>query len=418
MNAENTLPSRTAEATTELSVQTRVAILFHRFGPYHHARLSAAGRLLSVWGVEACATEDIYRWNKVEGAQAFARVTLTDHDSGDRAWRQEVRRKMRQTLGEIKPQAVVIPGWVSPDAVSALDWCVETKTPVVIMSESNVWDESRTLWKERVKRRLVHMCGAGLVGGTAQSEYLAQLGMPPERIFVGYDIVDNDHFMAKAADCRQRLPECRQALGLSRKYFLASARFVGKKNLVRLLQAYARYRELAQNSEAWDLVLLGDGPLRDTLQRQLATAKLGEHVRLPGFKQYDELPAWYGCAEAFVHASTIEQWGLVVNEAMASGLPVLVSNRCGCAPDLVKDGVNGFTFDPLNVEAMASLMFKLSTANLELTTFGSASQKIIAQWGPDRFGTGLVQAVAKALSQPSVRHNALDVALLRFLLLR
>ncbi len=71
---------------------------------------------------------------------------------------------------------------------------------------------------------------------------------------------------------------------------------------------------------------------------------------LPGFKPYDELPVYYALANAFVHASTSEQWGLVVNEAIATGLPVIVSNRCGCAPELVNG--NGFTFDPTNEDEL------------------------------------------------------------------
>ena len=102
------------------------------------------------------------------------------------------------------------------------------------------------------------------------------------------------------------------------------------------------------------------------------------------------MPAYYGLASAFVHASTTEQWGLVVNEAMASGLPVLVSNRCGCAPDLVQEGVNGFTFDPYNVEQLAQLMLKISAfQTFSLSTFGAASRRIIADWGPERFASGL-----------------------------
>ena len=81
---------------------------------------------------------------------------------------------------------------------------------------------------------------------------------------------------------------------------------------------------------------------------------------MPGFKQYDELPIYYGLAGAFIHASTTEQWGLVVNEAMAAGLPVIVSERCGCAPDLVENGRNGFTFDPYDVDALTHLMLKMA----------------------------------------------------------
>ena len=127
-------------------------------------------------------------------------------------------------------------------------------------------------------------------------------------------------------------------------------------------------------SAPWSLVLLGDGPLKSDLCRLISDLRLDACVHLPGFKQYHELPVYYGLASAFVHASTTEQWGLVVNEAMASGLPVLVSNRCGCAQDLVKEGVNGFTFDPCNVEQLAQLMLKFqrSTFHSQLLALPAA----------------------------------------------
>jgi glycosyltransferase involved in cell wall biosynthesis len=159
-------------------------------------------------------------------------------------------------------------------------------------------------------------------------------------------------------------------------------------------------------------VLLGDGPLRSALNSQLSTLNLHGHVLLPGFKQYPELPAYYGLASAFIHASTTEQWGLVVNEAMASGLPVLVSDRCGCAPDLVQEGVNGFTFDPYNVEQLAQLMLRLSTLNSQLSTMATASRLIIADWGTERFASGLQQAVETALRMPRPRSTWIDRLLL------
>ena len=134
-----------------------------------------------------------------------------------------------------------------------------------------------------------------------------------------------------------------------------------------LIRAYARYRRLADSREdgqrakdnrPWDLVLLGDGPLKADICRLISDFRLHGHVHLRGFIQYRELPAYYALADAFVHASTTEQWGLVVNEAMATGLPVIVSNRCGCVPDLVAEGKNGFTFDPGSVESLAKLMLE------------------------------------------------------------
>ena len=173
--------------------------------------------------------------------------------------------------------------------------------------------------------------------------------------------------------------------------------------------------------------MLGDGPLRDSLNSQLSTLNLHTHVQMPGFKQYPDLPAYYGLATAFIHASTTEQWGLVVNEAMASGLPVLVSNRCGCAADLVQEGVNGFTFDPYNVEELAQLMLKLSgfqgfrisaCRDVSLSAFGLSSQRIIADWGPERFASGLKAAVDKALEVGPIRPTLLQRAILQLLLRR
>ena len=101
--------------------------------------------------------------------------------------------------------------------------------------------------------------------------------------------------------------------------------------LFRLLQAYARYREQARG-QSWSLVLLGDGPLKPEIKKMVAHLNLESCVHLPGFKQYHELPAYFGLAGAFVHASTTQQWGLVVNEAMAASLPVLSGTAAAARP--------------------------------------------------------------------------------------
>jgi glycosyltransferase involved in cell wall biosynthesis len=422
LNVQDSL-NKFPDGPGDLPKTTRVAVLFQRFGPYHHARLNAAGRLMSVCGIEACAVENTYAWDKVEGAAAFARITLTERESNDRQWRQELRQKMWRALDEIKPQVVAVPGWSFVDALSALEWCAATNTPAVVMSESTAWDERRVFWKEWIKKRLVKLNSAGLAGGTPHEKYLVQLGLAPERIFLGYDVVDNDYFRQKAETVRADAVNLRRQHGLPEKYFLASARFVEKKNLFRLLQAYARYRELAEKSgtgkpESWSLVLLGDGPLKPELNQLLAELKLESCVHLPGFKQYHELPVYFGLAGAFVHASTTEQWGLVVNEAMASGLPVLVSNRCGCAADLVSPGVNGFQFVPDNADELTQLLRKISVNNFSLADFGAASGRIVSAWGPERFATSLRDAVSVALKHPRPRIGWLDRRLLRLMLHR
>jgi len=235
-------------------------------------------------------------------------------------------------------------------------------------------------------------------------------------------VVDNAYFREKTEEIRSQRSVVRRKYQLPENYFLASARFIEKKNLPKLIQAYAKYRKSSEvrsqksavSDEApWDLVILGDGPLRETLNSQLSALNLSEHVRLPGFKPYNELPVYYALANAFVHASTSEQWGLVVNEALASGLPVIVSERCGCVPELVQG--NGFTFDPFDEQQLAGRLLKMaSLSDDERKILSDASYRISANLAPERFGEGLEQAAELAFSQPR-KASLLGRALLKLL---
>jgi glycosyltransferase involved in cell wall biosynthesis len=116
-------------------------------------------------------------------------------------------------------------------------------------------------------------------------------------------------------------------------------------------------------------------------------------------------------ANAFVHASTSEQWGLVVNEAIASGLPVIVSNRCGCAPELVNG--NGFTFDPTNEDELATRLLEMaSLSDQERRRIGENSYRIAANFAPERFGEGFERAASMAMEVPQKRFGVMDRALL------
>ena len=411
--------SKPASVRPTLTKKKRTALLFHRVGPYHFARARAAGTLTSMRLIEIFKSDDIYGWDPVPGSDGFDRVTLFEKNSQAA---DKLIPGIQKALDDYRPDAVAIPGWADAVAFSAIEWCGDRGIPVIVMSETTKWDEPRWVWKEWVKRRILKLCSAGLVGGRPHAEYLARLGMPPERIFQGYDAVDNEYFAKKATEARNQKSELREKYGLPEKFFLASARFIDKKNLFNLIQAYALYRDLAEKEktngrkkEVWDFVLLGDGPLKARLCNLIAELGLQKSVSLPGFKQYNELPAYYALAKVFIHASTVEPWGLVVNEAMASGLPLLVSNRCGCARDLVQEGINGFTFDPYNLQQMADLMARLSDSAFQISDFGNASARIIASWSPDRFARELTQAVESASAAPRVQLGKLDRLLLQLL---
>jgi glycosyltransferase involved in cell wall biosynthesis len=326
----------------------------------------------------------------------------------------EMAKRLQACLGEIKPAVVFINGWSFGGGLAALKWGLSHEVPVVVMSETTAYDDRRHWWTEEIKKRIVALCPAALVGGAPHRDYMMALGLGGDSIFTGYDAVDNEHFRRGATAARQRDAELRASLGLPRRYFLACSRFTPKKNLFRLVNAYARYRRL-HSGDAWSLVILGDGEQKQELMRACDQLRVGDDVLLPGAKPYSELPTYYGLAGAFVHASTTEQWGLVVNEAMASGLPVLVSNRCGCAPDLVQEGRNGFSFDPYDVSGLANAMYSMAAERTDREDMGQASQAIVAQWSPQNFAENLACAAERALGAARARPTIVDRAILQLL---
>jgi 1,2-diacylglycerol 3-alpha-glucosyltransferase len=399
-----------------------IAILFDRLGPYHWARLQAATRLFRVVAIETCAISREYQWERIDQPRAFDRITLFNDVSDDRSPRRApLRQKMTKALREADPVVAMIPGWAAPASLIALEWCLRNQRPAVVMSESNAFDEKRHALAESIKRIVVSLFSAGLAGGRQQMEYLITLGLPRNRVFTGYDVVDNEYFRQKAEEVRSQASEVRRKYGLPANYFVASGRFVPKKNLATLIRAYTRYRELADNRDdrqrttdkgPWDLVLLGDGPLKADLSRLIYDLRLHGHVHLPGFIQYRELPAYYALADVFVHASITEQWGLVVNEAMATGLPVIVSNRCGCVPDLVAEGKNGFIFDPRSMESLSKLMLDMwHFSKWHLEDMRGESRRIIEGFTPAHFAIGAERAIDAAKAAP-IRRTSLFSSLL------
>lgn len=390
----------------------RIAILFARFGPYHVARLRALAHHHEVVGIELSGENLNYDWDAVS-VDGLQHVELFDRNH-----RTVPPSRLQTTLHEVltrtAPDAVAIPGWWDPGALAALSWCRRHDVPTVLMSDSARRDHPRTWWKEQVKGRVVRLCQSGLAAGQRHESYLRDLGMSSDRIYHGYDVVDNAHFANRAEAARQRKEALRTELDLPDAYFLTCCRFVEKKNLPFLLRAYAQYRDRAD--APWPLVIVGDGPQRETLTTTAQRLGITEFIQLPGFKQYDELPAFYGLAEVLIQPSIREQWGLVVNEAMAAGLPVLVSDACGCAPDLVAEGENGYTFDPTNPDELADLLARIADPSCDRAAMGAASQTRIQDWTPAVFAERLIDAVDAAQSAPTPSFRWYDRLLLRGLM--
>jgi len=372
----------------------QIAILFANYGPYHLARVASAyhackSRGWNLFGIELARSEEEYPWQTQAEQFPCDIISVINDCPLEKSKPTDLFRKLISLLNQTNPDAIAIAGYARPAMLIALLWCLYQRKTAILLSETTENDEPRSWWKEKIKKLIITSYQAALVGGNPHKRYLIKLGMPTDAIFLGYDVVGNDVFYP---DQIKSLPS-----PLNKPFFLAINRFVHKKNLPFLLSAYADYRKLA-GDQSWDLVLCGDGELRVQLEQQITNEAIQDYVHLPGFLQQQELLPYFAHASCFIHASIQEQWGLVVNEAMAAGLPVLVSNRCGCYEDLIIEGVNGFGFDPENPQQLTELMLKISSEKIDLQTMGNAALEHIQKFSPDYFAQGLIQAVNYALS--------------------
>ncbi len=376
-----------------------IAVCFTNFGPYHLARLRALAARLREGGdrliaYEVASTERTYPWARSVGAETFQWITLFPDRVLESLEPLACRRAMVEALERDRPDALAVAGYSRPESMAAARWGRKRGCRVILMSESQSIDRPRIWWKELIKKQRVRQFDAGLVGGQRHLDYLVRLGMPRDRIALGYNAVDNATYAASALSWRQNAA---RPSGLpTAPYFLTVCRFVHDKNLVRLIAAFSRYQQLSDPREAWDLVLCGDGPGAAEVRHAIEASGFAAAIHQPGFLQADALSRWYAHAATFVLPSLVEPWGLVVNEAAACGLPLLVSDRAGCAPTLVPDppGTTGFRFDPLDVEELATQLSSMATCPAEhRTAMGKRAAETVSHWGPDRFARGFMEAL-------------------------
>jgi 1,2-diacylglycerol 3-alpha-glucosyltransferase len=367
----------------------RLLFLVRRVGPYHDARFDAAARLVDLTVVETRPLSKEYPWTSSNSSRRYKLRPLGQSHEPETGLRgRELRLAMKSCMDSAEPQVVACTGWADPEYNEALRQCHARGLPAIVMSDSTYDDEPRSWWKERIKRGVVGGYSAAVVAGTRSRDYLRRLGFPVDAVFEPWDVVDNDYFSTAVG----RVPAATRP-----PFFVCISRYLAKKNLLRLIEAFAHYRGRA-GPQAWDLVILGSGELQESIRAAIKAANLDEHVHLPGFVQYDSLPEYYAGAGACVLPSLSDQWGLAINEAMASGVPVLVSRACGCAVDLVSDSENGFTFDPRDVAAMADLFQRVAGMPLEQRKLmGAAGRARVGAYSLDRFAQALVKAGRFAL---------------------
>jgi glycosyltransferase involved in cell wall biosynthesis len=351
-------------------------ILVNQLVPYHDARFAAASQVLDFSVAELFGQGGTDAWSD-ETHRPFKHELLgLTADSS-------LPLRLRQHLDRRTPKVVAIQGWSSAVALTTLCWALENKARVILFSESNHYDHPRRWLSEISKKIVLKYCDAALVGGQDHCDYLTRLGFDESRIARGYNVIDNAHFsVSQRSDASS---------------FLAVGRLIPVKNFETIFRAYAKYQA---GEKAWELRIAGDGALESELRDLASELGLSNDIEFVGFQKYDELPELYRNAGCLVHASVIEPWGLVVNEAMAASLPVLLSSHCGCSRELLKHGENGFIFDPMDYATLANQMHQIASEPATASEMGARSSEIISRFDTGTFAKGLETAFAIATDNP------------------
>lgn len=366
-------------------------LALHRVGPYHHARFVAACAYLDLTVVETRPHSQEYPWIAPSEACPYARIAIEGADEvEDDPPIRALRKHWARILHQLAPVAVVSVGWADRAYQVLLQQAQRRRLPLVIVSDSRLRDGPRSAPREWLKAQLLAGYSAALVAGAESRAYLERLGFPAPAIHQPWDVVDNAYFHSSG-----RSPALDPACGA---HFLCVSRFVLKKNHDGLLRAYGTYQ---QEGGSWGLHLVGFGPLEPQLHAWTATLPHPSRCRIRPFLQLPQLARAYHQASALVLASLADQWGLVVNEAIAAGLPALVSTGCGCAADLIQPGVTGLSFDPASTRELADQLHRMERLTpVERQAMVVAARQRLQAFSPDSFGRALRQAVDQSLQSP------------------
>ncbi len=300
--------------------------------------------------------------------------------------------EITRVLAETAPDVVLITGWYSVTLVRALFACRRMGVPTLYRGDSHLLSGPRG-WKRPIwtlkTRILLRQFDGFLSPGVRVRDYLKWYGVPERRIFHVPHAVDNQMFAAAAAPYRQ--PDVRAAArlrwGIDPDGFVVL--FVGK--LTTSKRPLNVVRAMARLAPGATLMVVGSGPLESAVRDE--AARLNVAIKMVGFRNQSELGEPYGLADCLTLPSDFpETWGLVVNEALATGLPCVVSNAVGCAPDLIRDGETGYVYPLDDIEALAMSLARVRHRKALSYDWGPACRAFVGKYSYDAMTEGVVRA--------------------------
>jgi glycosyltransferase involved in cell wall biosynthesis len=291
---------------------------------------------------------------------------------------------LMRALRELRPDVLVVGGWDQASYLLAYALRDVLRARFLWWVESNLRDRRPEASMLRsIKRRLIAGVDGVIVPGSASRDYVAALGAVDERIWEAPNAVDNERY-------RRRVVNRAGHTGPTRVLF--AGRLESEKGVLTLLDAWS-----IAGADG-ELAIVGDGSLRHRLASRVSHAVMPP-VRLLGHLDRDDLADRYAGADLFVFPSVSDPWGLVLNEAMAAGLPVVASSSPGAVDDLVQQGRNGLIVAPFDTTALAGAMSTLIADPTLRVSMGAESSSIVRGFEPEAWAAGMRQAALSVLSR-------------------
>jgi glycosyltransferase involved in cell wall biosynthesis len=300
--------------------------------------------------------------------------------------------KLLQWIIRYKPHVINVQGYFDPAMNLILLYCKLVGIKVIMASDSTELDNPNVGWREAIKRYLVKKSDGFFCYGTKSAEYMLKLGAKKEQILVANNAVDNKKIEAIHKLAQSSREQRKNELGLKKYNFIFVGRLIPFKNVSIILSAFSKIKS---NSKDWGILILGDGEELDAMKEYCHINELEEYIRFVPGKSWYQVPEWFALADVFILPSYSEPWGLVANEAMACSLPILISERCGCASDLVIEGENGFTFNPYSEDELAEKMNFFIQNPSKIIEMGHISHKVIQHFSPEKVAEDMLKGFKK-----------------------
>lgn len=297
-------------------------------------------------------------------------------------------------IKKFKPDVVNLTGYYDIATWAILFFCKLKGIKTILSNESTASDHTRNDLKETIKALIIKQFDGYFNFGTLSEKYILSLGISAEKMLVKRNCVDNKSLKQIYLAHLPKRIQTQQMRNISPKNFIFVGRLIDYKNLFHFLETFG----LAQtkSSEEWGVIILGDGELKADLQQFVFKNNI-QNISFQAGVSWQKVPEYLALSNVLVLPSYSEPWGLVVNEAMACGLPVIVSDKCGCAIDLVKNGENGFTFSPNNKEQLSTYLLKFMNNEVDSQQMGIVSQQIIQDYSPENVAFEMYQGFQQTI---------------------